>query len=896
MIARRVILLGVTTLIAVAAFPGTARAQETNRLALLRGHTGVDPEPGSLLASPARLSLRRTLLADALARLSKRSGVQIAFSPSLMPAGHRPGCDCEDLNLAQALDRLLRDTELGYVELGSQVVVVPKVQPERPMPGGVLRGRVRSVVAFPLQGATATLVAAEDPEGERIRGSDRLGFFSFPDLPAGDYLLRVARIGYGSHEERVSVAPGAVLELDVALHAEPLPLAGIQVESDRQRARFQHSAGETAQEMNRAEFRAVPGVAEPDPVRTVAVLPGVTRVSEFGATFNVRGGSADQNLILLDGIPIFNPFHMLGMLSVFNADMVERAELRSGGFPAEYGGRASSVLLVESDLGDGSFGVDAGISLLTSRIAVAGGLMQSVRNGLGLAAVRWRVAGRRSYADILTRPFMREPFPYYLADRQAGFEAWTRRGDRFRISAYAGRDVVRQRDPTPSAYWDPNHPWSEWPPYNNAWIWGNRAVGVSWTRPLSRGGALDIHGSYSRFAGDFELTEFSPPLLSTSIRQYSAGADLERRPWPNLAWKSGLAANFVDYRASSRGEPETLLKSSFTSGIGASAYTQAEWRRGDRWLLEGGLRLGLWGSGHLISVLSPRIAAKRFLGDGRWALRASAGRYVQFLQSVRDETLVLNVDAWVMADRFVAPAISHQFQGGVEALFGAEDEWFASAEAYYRGYDGLAARNWAEDPIDQGDDVLSGTGRAYGLDLVARRTRGRTTGWLSISLLKATRSFPDTGSGLNPAPVIEYPPVFDRRMDMDLVVQRRLPWGIDAGLRWNFGTGLPYTRPLSYRAHPHQIIDLKLDDGSEDLLWMGPRNAERLPVQHRLDISLRKVIERRWGRVTPYLDVLNVYNRRNVAHYQYGYIHGRPSGRGVSLLPFLPTFGVEVSF
>ena len=133
-------------------------------------------------------------------------------------------------------------------------------------------------------------------------------------------------------------------------------------------------------ETDRAGVRSIPGAAEADPVRTVDAFPGVTRVSEIGASFNVRGGSADQNLVLLDGVPIFNPFHMLGIFSVFNADMVKRTQLRSGGFAPEYGGRASSVLLVESDLGDGKFGVDAGLSLLTARLAVSGGLPEEVRD------------------------------------------------------------------------------------------------------------------------------------------------------------------------------------------------------------------------------------------------------------------------------------------------------------------------------------------------------------------------------------------------------------------------------------------------------------------------------------------------------------------------------------
>ena len=711
-------------------------------------------------------------------------------------------------------------------------------------------------------------------------------------------MLTVGRIGYGAHNQQVTVTPGGVVEVGVALAEQAVPVEGIQVDglSNRNRMRFGESAAGLPMEMDRARVRSMPGAVEADPVRTVDALPGVTRVSEIGASFNVRGGSADQNLVLLDGVPIFNPFHMLGIFSVFNADMVKRTELRSGGFAPEYGGRASSVLLVESDLGDGKFGVDAGLSLLTSRLSVSGGLPEEVRDGFGLASARWRISGRRSYADILANPVLRAnleaDFPYYLRDRQFGFEAWTRGGSRLGITYYSGTDAFNL-----TAFERLEHSGRADEELHSdqdvTWGWGNRALGFSWTRPGSNGGSLDIHGSYSRFEGDFNLSEFASPVLETAIRRFSLGADLERRPTATLRWKSGLALEYLRTSDYSTGGLESLVRSGRSSGLGTSAYSQVNWSPNRQWLMEGGLRLDHWRD--LGTSTSPRIAVKRFLGDGRWAVRVAAGRYVQFLQSVRDESLPIALDSWVLAGDGASPVVSRQFQGGVEGFFGADDEWFASAVGYHRAYEGLAARNWADDPGVRSDDYLSGNGRSYGTEFLLRRQRGATTGWLSVSLLKATRKFPETAGGLDPSPVIEYPPAFDRRMEVDLVVQRRLPWGVDGGLRWSLGTGLPHTRYASFSVSSRRILDLQ-PGSRKRVVWLGPRNGDRFPAHHRLDLSLRKVIRKRWGVVTPYLNVLNVYNRKNVVLYEYSEYLGQPGRRGLSLVPILPTFGVEVSF
>ena len=890
--------LSAAVLAVTSLFTATLAAQDAQSVALLRGQTGVEPEPGSLLATPARLTVEQLPLADALAQLSERSSVQIAFSPSLLPPGHRVACDCATLNLARALDRMLEGTELGYVELGTQVIVVPLAQPEMPRFDGTIRGRVRTEVAFPLEDATAILRPASDSTNQRVALTDGLGFFAFHDLAAGDYVLTVGRIGYGAHNQQVTVTPGGVVEVGVALAEQAVPVEGIQVDglSNRNRMRFGESAAGLPMEMDRARVRSMPGAVEADPVRTVDALPGVTRVSEIGASFNVRGGSADQNLILLDGVPIFNPFHMLGIFSVFNTDMVKRTELRSGGFAPEYGGRASSVLLVESDLGDGKFGVDAGLSLLTSRLSVSGGLPEEVRDGFGLASARWRISGRRSYADILANPVLRAnleaDFPYYLRDRQFGFEAWTRGGSRLGITYYSGTDAFNL-----TAFERLEHSDRADEELHSdqdvTWGWGNRALGFSWTRPSSNGGSLDIHGSYSRFEGDFNLSEFASPVLETAIRRFSLGADLERRPTATLRWKSGLALEYLRTSDYSTGGLESLVRSGRSSGLGTSAYSQVNWSPNRQWLMEGGLRLDHWRD--LGTSTSPRIAVKRFLGDGRWAVRVAAGRYVQFLQSVRDESLPIALDSWVLAGDGASPVVSRQFQGGVEGFFGADDEWFASAVGYHRAYEGLAARNWADDPGVRSDDYLSGNGRSYGTEFLLRRQRGATTGWLSVSLLKATRKFPETAGGLDPSPVIEYPPAFDRRMEVDLVVQRRLPWGVDGGLRWSLGTGLPHTRYASFSVSSRRILDLQ-PGSRKRVVWLGPRNGDRFPAHHRLDLSLRKVIRKRWGVVTPYLNVLNVYNRKNVVLYEYSEYLGQPGRRGLSLVPILPTFGVEVSF
>ena len=753
-----------------------------------------------------------------------------------------------------------------------------------------VQGRVRAADGAGVYGATVVLSAAGAPP--RADVTDRLGSFRIARLPPATYVVSVQALGYADHTRDVVVGTGETVQLDVRLDRSAIAVEGIAVEAERsrERIRFEEVAGATVREMDLAELRSLPGVAEADPVRAVEVLPGVVSTSDFSAAFHVRGGSADQNLILLDGVPTFSPFHLGGLFSVFNADMLDRVALQSGGFSAEHGGRVSSVLEIESDAGDGDFGVDAGVSLLATRVALGGRAPEGLAGALGQADLRYRVSVRRSYLDLVMKPAFE--FPYHLTDLQTVVEGWTQSGDRLSVSAYTGRDVLDLTRLDPDDF-----------PLRIDWDWGNDLAGVRWTRARPGGGSLDVRANFSRYGTGLAFPDFQDTEFSSRIQQGQVRVDLDSRPSPSLAAQTGASLERLSYR-NRLVSGGTRFGGGTGSGWLTGAYAQASWSVPREWLVEAGLRYDGWSPepGARVDELSPRLAIKRFLGTGDAAVKLAAGRYAQFLHSLRDEELPLGLDIWLLAGERAPHVVSDQLQLGVEGY--RDVDWFWSVEAYVRRFDGVVTFNTAADPNDERDDLLSGTGLSYGADFLVRKETGDVTGWLALSLLNARRTFPDPVSPLDPRPSVTYPPIFDKSVDMDLVLRYALPWNIQGGLRWNVSTGVPYTRALGSFAYysPRYVSGGGLEwtgvgesDGGYAVV-LGERNGARYPAYHRLDVSARRTFEKSWGTLTPYLNLLNVYNRRNVLFYFFQYDEDPPVRSGISMFPILPTLGLEVSF
>jgi Carboxypeptidase regulatory-like domain/TonB-dependent Receptor Plug Domain len=789
---------------------------------------------------------------------------------------------------------------------------------------GTVSGRVLSPAGEPLEDASVSATPAGGGRARRTT-TDASGAWRFTGLAAGRWTLRATRLSFAPAQMEAVVTAGGEMRMELRLAEQAFVLDPLEVNSrrdaQRERTRFETEAGTTTRVISGQEIKNIPGLGESDVLRAVEVLPGVVSTSDFSSAFNVRGGSSDQNLILLDGFPIFNPFHLGGLFSVFNSDVIARAELLSGGFGAEYGGRVSSVLTVESETGEGPFQVETGVSVLATRLAVHSDLPEGAGQALGGEGGSWYLSGRRSYFDALLRPVT--DFPYHLTDLQGGVTMGTAGGGRLQLMGYLGEDVLDLSDFDPPGDED-----DEGSVLRVRWNWGNDVAGVRWTQPLGAWLA-ETRLSFSRYAESVRFPDFEDTRFNSSVNETALRSGFTRQVGRTLTAQTGGEITRMAYRNLADAGGTTFFDEDH-AGVFGAAYGQLRWQPSAAWIVEPGVRLdvarsnaGACSSGQAEPVpvdpidiperenrtcllLSPRVAVKRFLGPRRdAAVKVAAGRYVQFLHSLRDENLPVSNDTWVVADPNVPPVVSDQVQAGVEKYWG--EAWYASVEAYYRRYEGVTDFNVADDPNDPGDDLLIGDGDSYGVDVLVRRSTGRLTGWTTVSLLRAERTFPDPlAEGIEGAPqTVTFAPVFDRRVDVDLVLQYRLPAALEVGARWNYGSGTPFTRPVA------QVVGFETDitnggyrlpratgEDPEVPLYvvLGDRNRERYPAYHRLDVTLRRPYVRRWGTFTPYLQVLNVYNQKNVLFYFYNYDKSPPTRSGITMFPLLPSIGVEASF
>ena len=762
----------------------------------------------------------------------------------------------------------------GHAARGILIGLVPALLTAQGPTTGVVMGRVTARAdtgaAAPAPGATISVVGSTRGVSA---GSD--GRFLLERVPAGPRTLRVQLVGYVTADRAIRVSAGDTLRVDVTLEPKVQLLSAVRTDARPADVEMFLSKPNVATiAIGAAAMAGIPSVGEPDVVRVVQLLPGVVARNDFNTGLNVRGGEADQNLILLDGHPIYNPFHLGGVFSTFMDATVGGIELMTGAFPARYGGRLSSVLDVRSaeDARRDMHG-----SLDVSALAATGRLAGSIGGGRGT----WSVAGRRTYADAVTTIFTNNIFPYHFQDFHGRATYALPRNVRLAVTGYLGRDVLDanlaefESDSTPSRASE-----GRW-----AFNWGNRLLGVSLSKDLGQATTLEQRVSASGFSTVLDLGDGAFTQRSRVRDVRIAGSLLARGVAHDRSIGYELAAHRIRYGSGSS-QTGTSDFDFVQTPMSAAAWVDDLWRLSPRWLVEGGLRAEAL-TGRDWVALSPRASVKYFATPSL-ALTVGAGRVTQWMHSLAGDGPLRYFEIWLASDSLTPVATAWHWVAGAEQRVGSAG--WVHLEGYVKRYDRVLEANWSEDPQRRGDEFFPAEGLSYGVDLLARwQPVSGAGGWIAYSYGLSSRSRDG----------IRWAPGHDRRHDLDVVATWRLA-KYRLGARFGYATGTPYTPIVGEVAR--RVYDPARDrwgTGDPQILLEslgGLRNSARFPPTHRLDLDASRDFHYRGATVAPYVSVVNAYNAKNVFVYLYQYSTDLPTRRAISQFPVLPSVGVRVAF
>jgi hypothetical protein len=700
----------------------------------------------------------------------------------------------------------------------------------------------------------------------RGAAADVEGLFSIPDLPAGKTELRISALGYQPQAQKLELVEGVDQHLTVRLMPEAVKMIEVTVET-RETADREYTPKVAQYQMERRELSALPQLVEADLFRSLQVIPGVLPSSDFSADLNIWGGSSDQNLILLNGIEVYKPVHLGGLFSVFNMDAIKDVKLIKGGFGAKYGGRLSAVVDVADREGNRNRRVaKLGLSFLSANGTVEGPLPHG----------SYLLAGRRTYIDWASRTLkhngiIEDDFPYYFYDLNVKVTRDFANGDRLSPSAFFGRDVLSLT----STSHDQVH-----------LTWGNATYSVPFVHVWS-------HRLFSTniVAGSFYDSDFGFQSAGNLIKYKNQIQDFTFKS--DVTWFA-TARNTFDFGATAKGirivyfigGPGDTLVDRSNRGWQYSGYLSDDFRPTENWTITPGIRVERNEIARATDWL-PRLAIKRQLSE-KTSLSAAWGLYSQYLQLVSmGGNLISIFDAYIPLDHTLSPNRGEQYALTFEGEAG--EHFQISSDVYYKRFQRVIElrRNMTNSPDGQNaNKPLSelfnvGSGRAFGMDLFLQADYGRFGFMAGYGLGTSLRSFNAYDGGLT------FPAAFDRLHNTNVAVSQKIGKHSSLELRFNYGTGQPITQVMAYYYPGGAFGTLFLPDR---------RNGYRIPDYHRLDAAYRMRYAYRHWTLAPYLEVINVYNHKNVLTRDYDLSHSPPRINEITQLPILPSVGVNVEF
>lgn len=687
-----------------------------------------------------------------------------------------------------------------------------------------------------------------------------------------EFDVRYSMIGYGQVIKNIKFSDREYVTVNVAMQMEPLKVQGILVSAKKKK--FRSSASITPASLSQKDLMMLPSFVEGDLMRTLEALPGVTKSSDFSTAISVRGGGPDQNIVLIDDVPLLNPFHLFGLVSAFNSSAIKSAELYVSGIPTKHDASLSSVLEMKTKgVGreiEGLTGV-ASLSVLSGGLTL-GSKIPSLNSNFLLSV-------RRTYADKLLALFDYD-LPYYFYDGYLHWETDINDNWSLVLSGYMGKDFLDIRDDDDESI------------RIISFDWGNEVVALNLFRSNERGDLFHIFAGYSNH--DFYLRVLDTLFITNgNIDVGTIGAEYTKK-----IGEHEITVGLNDYYNPFEYNVNFLMGYQYSYNDiwsnRVSIHIEDKFRLSDKILLLGGVSLTHYYStseefnvSNLDILKSFRLSAKYFLDDWR-AVTFSIGNFHQFIVpggSVMEnmsEGVDIPIYYWVPLGGAYDPEEAYHFNLGFEGWL-REDLYF-SLEGYYRKYNHLL--NMRDlDEIDISTDqeyyetmLESGNGDAYGLDFLLKKEMGKLRGWVSYSFLKTNVSFGDE----------TYPTDWDRTHNFHLTLLALLGEKYEAGIQFGFCTGNPHTSDLARYRYRKEVMPY----GEDEYEWVelqGARNMVRYNPYIRLDASLSRSFYFGNNELDVKLSVYNVLNSKNVFMYYYDYDEEPPIKEPFHMLPIIPS-------
>jgi hypothetical protein len=728
-----------------------------------------------------------------------------------------------------------------------------------------------------------------DLKTKSVATSNAYGFYSLT-LDQDSVKLVISYIGFAVQHKSFYLSSDMNLNIDLVPANELQAVEVVAQESES----FSETTRMSTINIPIDQIKKVPALlGEVDILKVLQFMPGVKTGGEGTSGLYVRGGGPDQNLILLDGTPVYNASHLFGFFSTFNADAVKNLELTKGGFPARYGGRLSSVIDITMKEGNmRRYNVEGGIGLIASHLMIEGPIWKNRTSFI--------VTARRTYLDFLTRPIVRAATGgegeggYYFYDLNAKVNHIVSDKDRIFLSFYKGKDDFSFKsggrftnDVGTGGYLD----------------WGNMIGALRWNHVFSSRLFANTTVNYTqyKFGLGQEVIDYQNDTRQSSdyfsgINDWSAKLSFDYIPSPAHYFKFGTQYIYHTFKTGAEQyktsgftrDKDSLAGNPDIFATEMNAFIEDDWKITQRIKMNLGLHAaGFFVQKNFYHSLQPRMSV-RFLLPASWSLKASYAEMMQFIHLLTNSNVGLPTDLWVPATKLIKPQRS--YQGALGLAKGVKGGMYEiSLEGYYKFMrdiiDYREGANFIGGNNDWEKKVAMGNGWSYGAEFLIQKKKGKYTGWIGYTLSWTYRQFDEINFGK------AYPYRYDRRHDISFVNLYKFSNKLDIGLTWVYGTGNAISLPLqSYMQAP-------LNNLYSDLQYYGGKNNYRMPAYHRMDLSINRHKKKKWGRVTWSVGAYNLYGRQNpyflyFATNQYG----RRQLKQVSLFVFVPSITYNFKF